>query len=82
MWLKLNGQSSRAKKVSRVEEDSDDPVVEETAGPSPEPEPEVDPKTFAQCRKMMGPVMKKIIDLGDDIHPGKSSEVQVSPIMF
>ena len=74
MWLKLNGQSSRAKKVSRVEE--------ETAGPSPEPEPEVDPKTFAQCRKMMGPVMKKIIDLGDDIRPGKSSEVQVSPIMF
>ena len=51
---------------------------EEIAGPSPEPEPQGDPKTFGQCKEMMRPVVKKIIDLGDDTNPGKCSEVEVS----
>ena len=44
---------------------------EEIAGPSPEPEPQVDPETFGQCKEMMRPVMKKIIAFGDYTDQGK-----------
>ena len=46
--------------------------------PRSEPEPEVDTETFAECKELMRPVMKKIIVFGDYTDPGKSSQVQVS----
>ena len=38
----------------------------------------MDPETFAECKELMRPVQKKIIEFGADTVPGKSSEVQVS----
>ena len=46
--------------------------------PSPEPEPVVTPETFAQCKELMRPVQKKIIEFGSDTDSDKSTEVQVS----
>ena len=48
--------------------------------PRPEPEPEVDTGTFAECKDMMKPVMKKIIEFGDYTDQGNSSQVEVSAI--
>ena len=44
---------------------------------SPEHVPVVDSETFAQCKELMRPVQKKIIEFGSDTDPRKSSEVQV-----
>ena len=40
------------------------------------------PETFAQCKELMRPVQKKIIEFGSDTDSDKSTEVQVSGLVY
>ena len=68
--------------LSSIIRPSDSEAGRRSGRPSQELEPVVTPETFAQCKELMKPVQKKIIEFGSDTDSDKSTEVQVSVLVI